>query len=140
MSAILVGLLVALMAMPANLGELAGGSFTISITPLVLTAGFAYGLIAVSSKLVEAKAVWRQTNRYLLAFLLLAALSTAWSIDPGATQLIRMSSGAHSTARDLLREITPARAAEVWATCGLPRLTTATMFTMHPPCPASRQC
>src|ERR1700750_3192852 len=57
---------------------------------------------------------------------------------PGATQLIWMPSGAHSIATVLESATTPARAAAVCATPGMPRVVTAAILTMRPPPPPTR--
>jgi hypothetical protein len=59
---------------------------------------------------------------------------------PMATQLTRMRCGAHSTLKDLLRWISPARAATVWGTPALHMPGTATMLMMQPGWSWSRHC
>ena len=77
--------MVALMAMPPDLGDLAEGSFHLSVMPVVLTLGFGFGLSVLFSRMAEVREVLRETNKYLLGFLVLATISTLWSVDPGAT-------------------------------------------------------
>ena len=86
-SAILAGAFVVAMAIPPGVNLLApiGGDLPVSISPLLLTAGLLFGIRAFFGQHARAKQLLSATNRYLLAFLLLATLSVIWSGFPLTT-------------------------------------------------------
>lgn len=80
-------LIIALMAMPGSINLLGavGGELSVSILPLILSAGLILGVMAAMQKLSSTRGLLKSTNKYLLFFFVLATASVAWSAFPLTT-------------------------------------------------------